>query len=268
MATSSVPWMDEILVTEADGVATVTLNRPRVKNAITAPMWDRLAEIYTELGYRDDVRAVVVTGAGDDFCSGADVSGKGASREGPPLHQLESMRKVGDCCLALFNMPKVTIAKVPGIAAGAGMNMALACDLVVASEKARFSEIFARRGLSVDFGGSYLLPRIVGMQKAKELVLLADIISAADAERMGLVNYVVPHDELDAKVDEMARKAVSGPPRAIAMSKAMLNKSFSHTLADALDAEGASQTVNFSLDDTREAMQAFVDKRDPKFTGW
>ena len=260
--------MEEIQLTLDENIATITINRPSVKNAITSEMWDELQRIFIELGYRDDVRAVIVTGAGDDFCSGADVSGMATRSEGPRLHQLESMRKVGDCCLSLFNMPKVTIAKVPGVAVGAGMNLALCCDLVVASENARFSEIFAKRGLSVDFGGSFLLPRIIGLQKAKELVLLAEVLSAAEADRMGLINYVVPHDQLDDKTLELAQKAASGPPRALAMSKAMLNKSFANSLQDALDQEGTSQTVNFTTKDVSEAMKAFQEKRPPRFSGW
>ncbi len=259
--------MDEILVNQTENIATVTINRPDVKNAITSQMWDELTGIFTELGFDDSVRAVVVTGAGDDFCSGADVSGMGSAK-GERTHQLESMRKVGDCCLALFNMPKITIARISGVAVGAGMNLALCCDIVIASEKARFSEIFAKRGLSVDFGGSFLLPRIVGLQKAKELVLLADVISAEDANRMGLVNYVVPADELDGKINEISTKAVSGPPRAIALSKAMLNRSFSNSLAEALDQEGTSQTFNFTTSDVIEAMKAFKEKRSPEFKGW
>ncbi|MBN39916.1 MAG: enoyl-CoA hydratase [Acidimicrobiaceae bacterium] len=255
-------------LTLEENIATVTINRPSVKNAITSEMWDELQRVFIELGYTDDVRAVIVTGAGDDFCSGADVSGMASRSEGPRLHQLESMRKVGDCCLSLFNMPKVTIAKVPGVAVGAGMNLALCCDLVVASENARFSEIFAKRGLSVDFGGSFLLPRIVGLQKAKELVLLAEVLSAEEADRMGLINYVVPHDQLDDKALELAKKAASGPPRALAMSKAMLNKSFANSLQDALDQEGTSQTVNFTTKDISEAMKAFQEKRPPRFSGW
>ena len=165
-------------------------------------------------------------------------------------------------------MPKVTIAKVPGVAVGAGMNLALACDIVIASENARFSEIFAKRGLSVDFGGSFLLPRIVGLQKAKELVLLAEVISAEEANRMGLVNYVVSTSELDEKVAEIANKAAAGPPRAIALSKAMLNRSFSNSLTEALDQEGTSQTFNFTTKDIGEAMKAFKEKRTPEFKGW
>ncbi|HJM99350.1 MAG TPA: enoyl-CoA hydratase [Acidimicrobiales bacterium] len=259
--------MEEIQVNQTENIATVIINRPEVKNAVTAPMWDELRDVFVRLGYDDTVRAVIVTGAGSDFCSGADVSAMG-SGTGERIHQLESMRKVGDCCLALFNMPKITIARIPGVAVGAGMNMALACDIVIASDQARFSEIFAKRGLSVDFGGSFLLPRIVGLQKAKELVLLADVISAEEANRMGLVNYVVAPGDLDDKVNEVASKAVSGPPRAIAMSKAMLNRSFSNSLTEALDQEGTSQTFNFTTKDISEAMKAFQEKRSPEFKGW
>ncbi len=259
---------EELLVAEADGIATVTINRPQVKNAVPGPMWAELGEVFTSLGLRDDIRCVVVTGAGNDFCSGADVGGGGKRAEGPPQHQLQSMRVVGAACQALYDMPKVTIARVDGVAAGAGLNMALACDLVLASDRSRFSEIFARRGLNIDFGGSFLLPRIVGMQRAKELVLLADIIDAATAKEMGLVNRVVPQDQLDDLVAEWAAKAAAGPPRAIAVSKALLNKSFTSTLAEALDNEGLGQTFQFTTKDVPEAMAAFVEKRDPEFTGW
>ncbi|MFN3217628.1 MAG: enoyl-CoA hydratase/isomerase family protein [Acidimicrobiales bacterium] len=259
--------MEELQVDEADGVATITLNRPHRKNAVTQIMWSELRVLFRELGYRDDIRAVVITGAGDAFCSGADVGGM-ASSEGDRVHSLQAMRNVGDTCQALFDMPKITIAKVNGVAAGAGLNMALACDLVVASDRARFSEIFAKRGLSVDFGGSFLLPRIVGMQRAKELVLLAEIIDATAAEQMGLVNRVVAHDELDAFVADWAAKAAASAPRAIAMSKALLNRSFTNTLAEAVDAEGVAQSYNFTTGDTKEAVSAFLERRDPTYTGW
>jgi 2-(1,2-epoxy-1,2-dihydrophenyl)acetyl-CoA isomerase len=164
-------------------------------------------------------------------------------------------------------LPQPTVAKVRGVAVGAGCNLALVCDLVVASENARFSEIFARRGLSLDFGGSWILPRRVGLHRAKELALLAEIISAADAYEMGLVNRVLADDELDAFVDDWAARLAAGPPIALAMSKRLLNNSLQVTLEEALDDEGLSQTVNFSTRDTAEAMAAFVAKRDPSFEG-
>jgi 2-(1,2-epoxy-1,2-dihydrophenyl)acetyl-CoA isomerase len=177
------------------------------------------------------------------------------------------MRHVGDVCLALHRLPQPTVAKVRGVAVGAGANLALVCDLVVAGETARFSEIFARRGLSIDFGGSWILPRVVGMHRAKELALLADIIDAGEAERMGLVNRVLPDAELDAFVADWAGRLAAGPPIALAMTKRLLNNSFSVTLEEALDDEGLSQTVNFGTKDTGEAVRAFLEKRTPAFLG-
>jgi 2-(1,2-epoxy-1,2-dihydrophenyl)acetyl-CoA isomerase len=145
--------------------------------------------------------------------------------------------------------------------------MALGCDLVVAASTARFSEIFARRGLSVDYGGTWVLPRLVGMHRAKELALFADIIDAAEAERIGLINRVVDDADLDAFVDDWARRLAAGPPIALAMTKRMLNNSMNVTLEEALDDEGVAQTVNFSTKDTMEAMAAFVAKREPRFQG-
>ena len=177
------------------------------------------------------------------------------------------MRHITDVCLALHRIPQPTIAKVRGVAVGAGLNMALACDLIVASDDARFSEIFAKRGLSLDFGGSWLLPRLVGMHRAKELALLAEIIGAAQAAEMGLVNRVLPDDEVDEFVADWAARLAAGPPIALAMSKRLLNNSLAVTLEEALDDEGLSQTVNFGTKDTVEAIQAFVQKRDPVFEG-
>ena len=243
------------------GIATVTMVNPRRKNAITQEMWGDLARAFTWAGSDDEVRAVVVTGEGDEFCSGADLSAA------PDVHWLQYMRYVNEGVLALHAIDCPTIARVDGIAAGAGMNLALGCDLVVASDRSRFSEIFARRGLSLDYGGSWLLPQRIGLHKAKELSLLAPIIDAAEAERIGLINKVVPVDELDAAVGEWAAKLAAGPPIALAQTKALLNQAPSVTLAQALAAEAAAQTVNFSTEDTAEALQAFVQKREPKFRG-
>lgn len=246
-----------------DGVVTVTLNRPAKKNAIDARMWDELIEVLTEVGENDADRVLVLTGAGDAFSSGADLGGEQQIER----HQLRRMHHINRAGLALHAIPKPVIAKVNGVAAGAGLNLALGCDLIVASDRARFSEIFARRGLSVDLGGSWLLPRLVGMHKAKELVLLADILDAKEAERIGIVNRVVPHDELDAFVDDWARRLAAGPPLALAMSKRMLTNAFSTTLSEALDAEAMAQSVNIVSKDTREAISAFLQKRDPVFHG-
>ncbi len=258
--------MADIEVTQADAIATVTINRPHRKNAITGDMWAQLAETFRSLAADADIRCVVITGAGGEFCSGADLAAREGS--GRPVHQLAAMRSVNDAALALHRMPQPTIAKVRGVAVGAGCNMALGCDLVVASENARFSEIFAKRGLSVDFGGTWLLPRRVGLHRAKELALFGDIISAADAREMGLVNRVLPDSELDAFVDGWARRLAAGPPIALALTKRMLNNAMNVTMEEALDDEGASQTVNFGTKDTIEAMLAFTEKREPKFKGY
>ena len=265
MASVSSPFVETIDVQRNDGVVTITLNRPQKKNAVNGVMWNELLATFNEIALDSAARAVVITGAGGDFCSGADLSGGGA--EDPDRHQLTTMRHIGDVALALHRLPQPTIAKIRGVAVGAGLNMALGCDLVVASSNARFSEIFAKRGLSIDFGGSWVLPRRVGLHRAKELALLADIIDAAEADRIGLVNRVVDDAQLDAFVDDWAARLAAGPPLALAMTKRMLNNSAHVTLEQALDDEGASQTVNFGTKDTAEAMSAFLEKRPPKFAG-
>ena len=177
------------------------------------------------------------------------------------------MIPVNDAALALHNLSKPTIAKVDGIAAGAGMNLALGCDLVVASDRSRFSEIFARRALSVDFGGTWLLPRLIGLHKAKELALFADVLSADEVAELGLVNRIVPAAELDSFVDQWATRLASGPPIALASTKRMLNDGLDASFAGALTAEARSQALNFTTDDVREAGLAWLEKRDAKFSG-
>ena len=257
--------LESITVERADGVVTITLRRPEKKNAADAAMWNELLAEFRAIAASADDRAVILTGAGGNFCSGADLWQGGDGEV--PRHQLSAMRHITDVCLALHRIPQPTIAKVRGVAVGAGLNMALACDLIVASDDARFSEIFAKRGLSLDFGGSWLLPRLVGMHRAKELALLAEIIDAAQAAEMGLVNRVLPDDEVDEFVADWAARLAAGPPIALAMSKRLLNNSLAVTLEEALDDEGLSQTVNFGTKDTVEAIQAFAQKRDPVFEG-
>jgi enoyl-CoA hydratase/carnithine racemase len=252
------------LIVERDaGIVSVTLNRPQRKNAIDQAMFEELLQVFLEVTERTEDRVLILTGAAGEFCSGADL----ASEDAPDRHQLAHMRFYGSVGLALHQLPKPAIAKIRGIAAGAGLNLGLGCDLIAASEDARFSEIFARRGLSLDLGGSWLLPRLVGLHRAKELALLADIVPAREAERLGLVNRVVPDAELDALVDGWARRLAAGPPLALAMSKRLLNNAFSYGLAEALDAEGMAQSVNSASDDTKEAFRAFFAKREPSFRG-
>jgi 2-(1,2-epoxy-1,2-dihydrophenyl)acetyl-CoA isomerase len=256
--------METIEVTRHGGVVTVMLNRPAKKNAATNQLWSELCVTFREISGRADDRVVIVTGAGGDFCAGADLW---ETSDAPPRHGLASMRAVGDVALALHRLPQPTIAKVRGVAVGAGANLALGCDLVVAAEGSRFSEIFSRRGLSLDFGGSWVLPRRVGLHVAKEIAFFGDIYSAEDARDLGLVNRVVAEGDIDAFVDDWAARLVNSPPIALAQTKRMLNNSMSMTMEQALDDEGAAQTVNFGTKDTPEAIAAFADKREPKFEG-
>ena len=245
------------------GVVTVTLNRPKKKNAIDFPMWQRLSEVFREVAQNPDDRVMVLTGAGGAFSGGADLTSPSADKR----HQLDQMQYFGFTGLALHEIPKPTIAKVRGVAVGAGLNLALGCDLIVASENARFSEIFAKRGLSVDLGGSWHLPRLVGLHKAKELVLLGDIIDASEAERIGIVNRVLPDDELDAFVDDWAQRLAAGPPLALQMSKRMLNSGLQMSLSEMLHWEAMAQSVTGTSRDAIEAMKAFAEKRVPEFKG-
>jgi enoyl-CoA hydratase/carnithine racemase len=167
----------------------------------------------------------------------------------------------------LHELPQPTIAKVPGVAAGAGCSLALGCDLVVAAERARFSMIFAKRGLALDGGASWLLPRLVPLHKAKEIAFFADMLSAAQAEDFGLVNRVVPDADLDGFVQDWAERLAAGPPIAIGLSKRLLNDSHSRSLHEAMEAEAMAQSITLQSRDTQDAFAAFVEKRDPDFEG-
>jgi 2-(1,2-epoxy-1,2-dihydrophenyl)acetyl-CoA isomerase len=252
-------------VVERDGrgIVTLTLNRPKVKNAIDGPMWEEMLETFREVAENDADRVLVLTGANGEFSSGADLS----PQDGPPRHHLSLMHSFNRIGLTLHRLPKPALARVDGIAAGAALNLALGCDLVIASDRARFSEIFVRRGLSLDLGGSWVLPRLVGLHKAKELALLGEIISAEEAHRIGLVNRVVPADELDAAVADWAGRLAAGPPLALDMTKRMLNQGLNTTLEEALEVEAMAQSVNIASRDTREAVKAFLEKRTPVFRG-
>jgi enoyl-CoA hydratase/carnithine racemase len=257
---------ETLLVEQSHGIFTITLNRPSQLNAINATMSDELLGLWRALREDDhpDVRVVVITGAGEGFCSGADLSADAAAAR---PHPLQMMRKTADLALTLHTLPQVTIAKVNGIAAGAGCNLALSCDLIVASNRARFSEIFARRGLSLDFGGAWLLPRLIGLHRAKELALFADVLDADDALRFGIVNRVVDQDDLEMLVSEWGTRLGALAPTALAQTKALLNDAIAPSVADLLEFEAFAQTINFRTDDANEAMLAWRDKRSPEFKG-
>jgi 2-(1,2-epoxy-1,2-dihydrophenyl)acetyl-CoA isomerase len=177
------------------------------------------------------------------------------------------MRRLGDVALALHHISKPTIAKVDGVAVGAGFSLALGCDLVVCTEQARLSMIFSKRGLSLDNGASWLLPRLIGMARAKEVALFGDMWSAEEALAIGLVNRVLPVSEIDAFVDDWARRLADGPPLAISMTKSLLHASSNASMEQAVEDEARCQALNFSSQDTAEAMAAFKEKRAPVFIG-
>jgi enoyl-CoA hydratase/carnithine racemase len=254
-----------VIVDRADGVVTVTLNRPERKNALTAAMIDELREIFDGVARRAADRVLVLTGEGGEFCSGADLSETDRPPLGDPASALESVRRVGDLVLALHRLSKPTIAKVDGVAVGAGLGLCIACDLVVATARARLSMIFVRRALSPDCGTSWLLPRLVGSQKAKELTYFGEVVGAEDALRIGLVNRVVPVHELDGTVAEWAARLAEGPALALSTAKALLNATWSSSFAEAIEHEADCQAANLAGTDVREAMAAFVGKRAPKF---
>lgn len=250
------------MVTRDGAVLTVTLDRPERKNALDPTMARELLALLAATAADASVRAVVVTGAGDAFCSGADLGELGV--EG---HGLAHMREIHRVAHALHDLPQPTIARINGVAAGAGLNIALGCDLTVMSTDARFSEIFVKRGLSTDFGGAWLLPRLIGLHRAKELVLLADVLPAEEAERLGLVNRVVAPDELDAVVADWTSRLLSLPPIALTQSKRMLNRAVESSWEQMLEAEGTAQAVNFATRDTAEAMRAFFTKTEATYEG-
>ncbi|MEN4474452.1 enoyl-CoA hydratase/isomerase family protein [Mycolicibacterium cosmeticum] len=253
--------MSVLLSEDHDGVRTLTLNRPERRNAIDPELWLALAQALRAADTSDDVRAVVLTGAGGAFCSGADIG------TGEAVHPRRKLQRLTDVALTLHNLSVPTIAKVTGVAVGAGWNLALGCDFVVATPESRFCQIFAKRGLSVDLGGSWLLPKIVGLQQAKRLVMLADMISAAEAHRLGLVSWVQAATEIDAFVDELAGRLAGGPPFALAQSKALLNDGAAVSFAQAVANEARAQPGNFATTDSGEAYAAFAAERDPSFTG-
>lgn len=248
-------------VDDRGAVRTLTLSRPHRKNAINPALWSALRDALSAI--RDDgtVRAVVLTGDGGAFSSGADLA------EISDMHPADKMRQLTDVALLLHELPVPTVAKVTGVAVGAGWNLALGCDLVAATPESTFSQIFARRGLSLDLGGSWLLPKLVGLQQAKKLALLADTVDAWGAHDLNLVTWVVDAGEIDGFVDSVADRLAAGPPVALAQIKALLNEGADRTMRDALASEARAQAMNFGTVDGPEAYAAFAEKREPHFTG-
>jgi 2-(1,2-epoxy-1,2-dihydrophenyl)acetyl-CoA isomerase len=262
--------MEAIQVTRDGGLVTITLDRPDKKNAINAAGWNELDQTFTEIAIDPEVRAVVLTCAGGNFSAGADLggnpSGKGLTgRDVQPI--VAEMRVVGDIILRLYRLPKPTLAVVDGVAVGVAMGLVLACDLVIASDRARFCEIFAKRGIALDGGTSWLLPRRIGINKAKQLAFFADMVGAEEALRIGLVNELFPAAELAKAGQEWGQRLASGPTLALSLSKRLLDASNSVTLEKALEDEARAQHITYTSDDMREGMAAYIQRREPKFEG-
>ncbi|WTI97198.1 enoyl-CoA hydratase-related protein [Streptomyces sp. NBC_00723] len=249
-------------------VTHIALDRPETLNALTPGMRDHLIALLAQASADPDVRAVVLTGTGRGFCAGADLRGgaTGGERVAGDVSRtlrLGAQRLVG----AVLDCEKPVIAAVNGTAAGLGAHLAFACDLVLAAESARFIEVFVRRGLVPDGGGAYLLPRLIGPQRAKELMFFGDALTAPDAERLGLVNRVVPDGELDKTAREWAARLAAGPTRALSLTKQLVNASLDGDRATAFAAEAAAQEINMTTADAQDGVTSFVERREPRFRG-
>ncbi|UJA08864.1 enoyl-CoA hydratase [Streptomyces collinus] len=251
-----------------DGVSYVTLDRPEALNALTPALRDRLIELLAQASADPDVRAVVLTGTGRGFCAGADLSGGAGGGERVPGDVARTLRLGAQRLVAaVLDCEKPVIAAVNGTAAGLGAHLAFACDLVLAAESARFVEVFVRRGLVPDGGGAYLLPRLIGPQRTKELMFFGDAVTAADARHLGLVNRVVPDGELEKTAREWAARLATGPTRALAMAKQLVNASLDGDRAGAFAAEAAAQEINLTTRDAQEGLRAFTERRAAGFRG-
>jgi enoyl-CoA hydratase/carnithine racemase len=253
----------------ADGIATVTFDRPDVLNALTLDIYAQFRDLLEALRYDEEVRVLVLTGEGRGFCSGGDVHDIiGALLESDVRTHLEFTRMTGAVVGNMRLLDKPIIAALNGTTAGAGAVIALASDLVLASDRAKIAFLFTKVGLTgADMGAAYLLPRVVGQRRALELLLFGDSIDAQTAEQYGLVNRVVPHDELLTVASEWARRLADGPSLALSMTKRMVNNEWNMDLLSALEAEAQAQALLMMADDHRLFYEAFREKATPRFTG-
>ncbi len=261
---ASAPVLEE----RAGAIVTLRMNRPERLNALSVELGRALVEALHRAGADPGVRVIVLTGAGRGFCAGGDLALLHDVRQRNASHELEKLLRAGkEICLAICDMPKPVVASVNGPAAGGGMNLALACDIRIASDQASFSEAFARLGLFPDFGGTYYLPRLIGAARATELFWTAEAISAADALRLGIVSRVVPQERLEAETRALAERLAAGPPLAVSAVKQTIVASDRAALEHALDEEIRHQVECFESADCLEGLEAFLAKRKPVFQG-
>lgn len=256
-----------LIVDKRDGIATVTLNRPDKLNALNREMKGELPLLWDELQKDDDVRVTIITGAGRGFCSGADLTDPRIGKHDDEQRWIRLMALGERETPPLRNLPKPTIAAVNGVVAGAGMSICLACDIRIASTKARFTVPFVKRGIVPDGGTTYLLPRAVGLARALELAYTGRMVEAEEAERIGLVNRVVEHDDLLKEARSFAETLLGMPPITLGLVKSAILRGSVNDLDSQLYFETYAQNICASTEDTREAMRAFIEKREPKFTG-
>ena len=263
----------DLLASLEDGILTLTLNRPDARNAMSKAMNQALQEQLAQAEFNPAVKCLVLTGAGQGFCAGGDVKGMAAAGDGTvgaqTIDEAIARQRLNQRATAgkLFKMPKPTLAALPGAAAGAGLSLALACDLRVMASSAIMTTAFARVGFSGDYGGSYFLTQLVGSAKARELYYLSDRVSAEEALRLGLTNWVCPPDELMHKTREIALRLAKGPTVAFRYMKENLNRAMAGEVDDCLDLEATHHIHCGQTEDHREATQAFVAKREPVFQG-
>jgi len=250
---------------DEEGVRTITLSNPGRRNAVPPSGWDELYDAFRAFEESEE-RVLVIAGADGDFCAGADMN-KTAVDIPSAADNAERMHNTNRAALALHRLTKPSIAAVDGVAVGAGMNLALGCDIIIATDRARFAEIFVKRGLTLDFGGTWLLPRLVGLQRARELALTGRIIDAQEALTIGLVSEVVPTGDLEARTSELALTLASGAPLAQAMIKRAMDRSSEMSFEQSLAFEQMAQAVLLGSEDLAEGAAAFMDKRDPTFKG-
>ncbi len=263
---SSVPDEKKVVVTLSDGIKRISINRPERRNAIDLECISLLAQAFSE-AREDTSRVLILTGVGDAFCAGADLQASGTA-DIVTKDVTKSLREgINPLILAMRALPKPVIARVHGHAVGVGCNIALACDILIASENALFSEIFVKIGLMPDGGGTYFLPRLVGYHKAFELMTNGDIVSAKDALELGIVNRVAPAEDLDSVVDALAEKLARGPALPFAKIKAALNEGLTNRLDEALEFEAVHQGECSRSEDFTEGVKAFREKRRAVFTG-
>jgi 2-(1,2-epoxy-1,2-dihydrophenyl)acetyl-CoA isomerase len=271
MKRALVTGTSDLLAHVEDGIAVLTMNRPERRNALSTEMLEALGNTLAQCESDSGVAVVVLTGSGGAFCAGGDVKGMAAAREGAAddidtrIHRQRLSQRATSG--RLYQMPKPTLAALPGAAAGAGLALALACDLRIAADNAVMTTAFAKVGFSGDYGGTFFLTRLVGSAKARELYYLSDRVTMAEAEKLGLVNWVVPADQLMTRTMETARRLADGPRVAYRYMKENLNRAVAGEFTDCLDLEGTHHIHTGLTEDHREAARAFVEKRTPQFKG-